>query len=143
MNRPRRGRGHRSLPHTADVILEAWGRDRTECLEEIVSALVEQYADRSGASPSGTRRFEVSGTTPEGMLVALLEEVIYLTDTQGLVPVGVSVESGDERTTAGTFRVASVSEVEQVGSVPKAVAWRELELVSGPRGWSCRVTVDV
>jgi SHS2 domain-containing protein len=38
---PRPARGHRSLPHTADVIIDAWGPDQAACYEEAVAALVE------------------------------------------------------------------------------------------------------
>ena len=38
-------RGHRNLPHTADVIIEAWGPDLAACAEEAVAALIETYAN--------------------------------------------------------------------------------------------------
>lgn len=38
-------RGHRSVAHTADVILEAWGRDLAACCEEATAALTEVYLD--------------------------------------------------------------------------------------------------
>jgi SHS2 domain-containing protein len=48
-------RGHRTLPHTADVILEAWGPDLATCCEEAVAALVETYADSQSATVVGER----------------------------------------------------------------------------------------
>ena len=39
--RPSPVSGHRVVPHTADVIVEAWGASMLECMEEAVWALVD------------------------------------------------------------------------------------------------------
>ena len=73
-------RGHRTVPHTADVIVEAWGPDRLGCLEELVGGVVESFAlvrDRSDVRrvPIGLEPGESTS-----QVVALLDEVIYLVD---------------------------------------------------------------
>jgi hypothetical protein len=52
--------GHRTLPHTADVILEAWGPDLATCCEEAVAALVETYADSRSVTIVGERAVHVA-----------------------------------------------------------------------------------
>ncbi|WP_420884068.1 archease [Micromonospora sp. CPCC 205547] len=41
----RPGYGHRRVPHTADVRIEAWAPDQESCLAEAVDALVETFVD--------------------------------------------------------------------------------------------------
>ena len=38
------GRGHRTVPHTADLRVEAWAPTREECLAEAVRGLVDSFA---------------------------------------------------------------------------------------------------
>ncbi|HEV8559398.1 MAG TPA: archease [Actinophytocola sp.] len=53
-------RGHRAVPHTADIRIEAWAPTREACLGEAVAALVESFADpatpvRRGNTPPSCR----------------------------------------------------------------------------------------
>ncbi|MDT0468626.1 archease [Streptomyces gibsoniae] len=52
--------GHRALPHTADVRVEAWGTTQEQCLEEAALGLVEFFADTS-AGADGRRRADTAG----------------------------------------------------------------------------------
>lgn len=134
--------GHRAVPHTADIRIEAWAPTREECFAEAVLGLVESFADISRAEPTDTATFEVSEETDEDCLVAVLDEVLYLLDTADVVPLSAEIESG-EGGDAVWFEVTDVDQVELVGAVPKAISLHELEVDAGPDGWSCRVTVDV
>ncbi|SCE66445.1 Archease protein family (MTH1598/TM1083) [Micromonospora haikouensis] len=58
------GRGRRSVAHTADVRIEAWAPDREGCVAEAVAAMVETFADTTGA-------VELVGAVPKA--VALQE----------------------------------------------------------------------
>ena len=49
--RPARRRcGHTSVPHTADLRIEAWGPTREDCIAEAVRGLVESFADVNQAT---------------------------------------------------------------------------------------------
>jgi SHS2 domain-containing protein len=134
--------GHRSLPHTADIRIEAWGPTREACLAEAVAALVDSFADRSGARPTRTVHADLVAETDEDALVAVLDEVIYLLDTEDAVPLDAEVQplQGGVRL---RLPVVSVRDVELVGAVPKAVALHELRLTSAAGRWSCAATTDV
>lgn len=135
--------GHRFVPHTADVTIEAWGPTPGRCLEEAVKALVAIFAERNSRAEPRTRRFDVDAVNEEAVLVAVLEEIIFLVDTDGLLPVDVHVEYVDAHGARGTFAVLPVDDIAQTGSVPKAVSWRDLEMAPFPAGWRCRATIDV
>lgn len=134
-------RGHRFLPHTADVIIEAWGEDPAACYEEAVSALCELFA--VAGRESGEVPIDVRGRDREDLLVALLDEIIYLLDTADGVPIGVRLHSIDETGVTGSVLVAGRHEVEAAGVVPKAVSRSGLMVVEEASGWRARVIVDV
>ena len=134
--------GHRAVPHTADVRVAAWGPTRELCIAEAVLGTVEAFLDTSSAHPVSTYRCRVSATSDEDLLVAVLDEVIYLLDAAGVVPLDVELEpvNGDLEARFETIDAASLP---LVGAVPKGVSLHELYLSSGPAGWSCSVTLDV
>ncbi len=134
--------GHRQLPHTADRALEAWGPDRAACLTEALLALVETFAEvRDLATTEVLPLGAVSG--PQDALVSLLEEVIYVVDALGVVPVRFHLAEAEDGSLAGDMEVVPASEVELVGPVPKGVSYHALEIAPWDGGWRCRVLVDV
>lgn len=134
--------GHRAVPHTADVRIEAWGPTREDCLAEAVSGLVATFADTEAATPQATITTEVAADTDPDLLVAVLDEVIYLLDTRGVVPCRADLTPGP----AGIemrLHVVPVRAVELTGAVPKAVTLHDLQLGPGTGGWRGAATVDV
>jgi SHS2 domain-containing protein len=141
--------GHRILPHTADLALEAWAPARGECIAEAVRALVESFADVRAAIPRQTIAFTAVEATDEDLLVRVLDEVIYQLDAAGLVPVNVSVDEpadgGQGRAARADVRFAAApgSDAEPTGPVPKAVSLHELRFARDGTLWRCHVTVDI
>jgi SHS2 domain-containing protein len=144
MNVPaqRAQQGHRTLPHTADLRIEAWAPTREACITETVAGLVGSFADTTGAVPVQAVTTDLATATDEDALVAVLDEVIYRLDTEHAVPLTVDLEP---RRTGVCVRLqlAAVDAVELTGAIPKAVTLHRLHLAQGPHGWSSAVTVDV
>jgi SHS2 domain-containing protein len=134
--------GHRSVPHTADLRIEAWAPTRDGCIRQAVLGTVESFLDTSSAQAQQTRRRRVTGDRDDDLLVAALEEVIYLLDTTGEAPVDVNLSQADGGVDM-TLAIVNASAVPQVGAVPKAVSLNELHLSHGNDGWRCSVTLDV
>lgn len=134
--------GHRTVPHTADICVEAWAPTREGCVAEAVAGTVSYFVDVASVHPVTSRRVRISDTSDEDLLVGVLDEVIYLLETTGEVPVDVELEPVDGGTEVH-FATADASGLPQVGAVPKAVSWHELRFGPGPRGWSCSVILDV
>ncbi|RKT19781.1 SHS2 domain-containing protein [Streptomyces sp. 1114.5] len=143
----RSGSGYRSVPHTADLRVEAWAPTAEGCIGELVRAVVDSFADLSGARIVGERGCTVVAVSDTDLLVGVLEEVIYRMDADGQLPVAMAIgriEGLDgARTVAVRFRMADAATAALVGAVPKAVSLHDLDLRAGPDGWTCRVTVDV
>jgi SHS2 domain-containing protein len=127
--------------------VEAWSPTAEGCIGEAVRAVVEGFADTSGAAFAGERETAVTAESDEDLLVSVLEEVVYRMDTDGEIPLDVEVgpirSAGDGRELSVRFRMADVGTAVPVGAVPKAVSLHDLQLRGGPGGWTCRVTLDV
>ncbi|HEX6444419.1 MAG TPA: archease [Streptosporangiales bacterium] len=134
--------GHRALPHTADLRIEAWAPTREACIGEAVAGLAEAFVSVPDGVPVSRVRAELAADTGEDALVAVLDEAIYLTDTSDAVAV-----RADLTATAGgvrvTFDTVPLDRVELVGAVPKAVTLHRLRLTEDAGGWTCSVVVDV
>ncbi|WP_371494664.1 archease [Kitasatospora sp. NBC_00374] len=143
----RAGSGHRAVPHTADMRVEAWSPTAEGCIGEAVRAVVEGFADTSGAAAVGQRDYTVTAGSDEDLLVAVLAEVIYRMDADCEIPmeatVGAIRDAGDGRAVSVRFRMTEADNAVLVGAVPKAVSLHGLHLRGGPGGWTCQVTLDV
>jgi SHS2 domain-containing protein len=135
--------GHRSMPHTADTRLQAWGTTREQCLTEAVRAMVEAFADVSGAHPATMERVRLAPGDDADLLVALLEEVVYRLEVAGRIPVDVEAEPTYDGGLAVRLSLADLADVTVIGAAPKGVSWQELHIAPDAYGWSCTVIVDV
>jgi SHS2 domain-containing protein len=137
--------GHRTVPHTADLRIEAWAGSRHECVAESLRGLVDSVADVRGAEATRTAEREVTGASPADMLASAVEEVIYILDTAGEVPVSVQARAaGSAAGVIVTLKLASAGDVEFIGAIPKAVSFSGLTCEPDAAGcWSATMTVDV
>jgi SHS2 domain-containing protein len=131
------------VPHTADVVLEAWGPDLASCCEEAVDALVSIYLSRVGDPATGTRELRLPPTNAESLLVDLLEEVIFTLDTADAVPVRAEVRSAPDGSLDVNLQLADLENLEESGPVPKAISRSGLVVTTEATGVYCRFLVDV
>lgn len=136
-------RGHRAVPHTADLRIEAWAPSRHECVAEALSGLVDSFADVTGARVVRTTERPVLAAGDADVLAAAAEEVIYLLDAEGQVPVRVQA-----RPVVGgivlDLALAAAEAVEITGAAPKAVTYHGLRCEPDSAGrWAACMTVDV
>lgn len=136
-------RGHRSHPHTADVILEAWGPDFGTCCEEAAAALVGVCVDGSSAVVIDRYRFAVPPAVRDSMLLDLLDEVLFVLDTEPAVPIRGVVDQGADGGLTVELGLADRRAVEVTGPAPKAVSRSGLTVDTGPGGARCSFLVDV
>lgn len=130
--------GHRSLPHTADIRIEAWAPTAAECLAQAVTGLVEAFAVVPPDAAVETVVIDVADRPNDDALVSVLDEMIFLLDTRGLVPARAEGEVDRVR-----LDLAPLDAAEVTGAAPKAVTWHELRFEQVERGCFCAVTIDV
>ncbi len=144
MRRDQTAQGHRTVPHTADLRVEAWAATREQCLAEAVRGLVDSFADVGGARAQQTQERHVTAGSDEDLLVAVVDEVIYRLDADGQVPVSATVRPAGDGGVDLVMSLAAVETVEIVGAAPKGASLHELRCEADAAGrWSCGVTVDV
>jgi SHS2 domain-containing protein len=136
--------GHRLLPHTADLIVEAWAPSRASCLEELVRGVVDTFADVGTVTATREIPLEVGAARDEDVVVALFDDVCYLLDADGLVVVDVALEEEEEDGNFdGTFFVAPVDAVVPTGAAPKGISRSDLQFGRDGILWRARAIVDV
>jgi SHS2 domain-containing protein len=135
-------RGHRFVPHTTDIRIEAWAPTREACLAEAVAALTASFANLTGVAPASEVSTEINADRDVDLLVSVLDDVIFLLDTRGVVSARAEVSAGASGVTC-RFWLAPLDSVVITGAVPKAVTLHEISF--GPHGdhWACAFTVDV
>lgn len=136
-------RGHAVLPHTADVIVEGWGASKVAAFAEVAQAMVDVFAETTGAEATEPLPVSIAAGPDDEMLVALLEEVIFVAEVFAKVPVDIRLEETEEGGLAGFLDVAPVAEVSFTGAAPKAVSRSGLDVIRDGRRWVCRATIDV
>ena len=149
MNQPdeqpaRRRCGHTSVPHTADLRIEAWGPTREDCIAQAVRGLVESFADVGEAAHRRVIECRLDADSDADLLASAVEEVIYYLDTDGVIPAEVEVS----RAAAGgidlVLRVVDAAAAEIIGAAPKAASLSGLTCAPDASGrWMCAVTIDV
>jgi phage shock protein A len=136
--------GHRTVPHTADLRIEAWAPTREECLAEAVRGLVDSFAVVAAAPPRHTAERRFLASSDDDLLVAVIDEVIYRLDADGEIPVTVAVRPAPEGSVVLVLSLAELSEAEITGAAPKAASLHDLRCAPDPAGrWSCGITIDV
>ncbi|KUO14989.1 archease [Streptomyces dysideae] len=134
--------GHRAVPHTADVRIEAWGVSRESCLVEAALGLVESFADLTAVRATAVERIRLTEHADDDLLTALLDEVVFRLEVDGRVTVDLEADTVDDGIEV-RLALAGLTDVEITGAVPKGVSWHGLHIGPDPYGWSCAVTVDV
>ena len=136
--------GHRTVPHTADLRVEAWAPTREACLAEAVRGLVDSFAVVASARARHTAERRFIAGCDEDLLVAIIEEVIYRLDADGEIPVAVTVRPAPEGGVILVLPLADLSEAEITGAAPKAASLHDLRCAPDATGrWSCAITIDV
>jgi SHS2 domain-containing protein len=135
--------GHRTVPHTADRRVEAWAPSRQECLAEALRGLIDSFADVTSTPLERTTERPVLAASDADVLAAAAEEIIYMLDAEGQIPVDVQVRP----VTGGIVLVlalAAADAVEITGAVPKAVSFHGLRCEpDGADRWSASLVIDV
>jgi SHS2 domain-containing protein len=134
--------GHRSVPHAADIRIDAWGTSRERCMAEAVLGLVECFADVSTARATGVAHLRLAENDDDDLLIELLDEVVHRMEVHGQVPVDVEADAAEDGLDV-RLAVAPLDDVRVTGEAPRIVAWHGLRFGPDPYGWSCAVTVDV
>lgn len=130
------------LEHTADVGLRLSG----DTLEEVFEAAGEGFATLQGAWFPGVgeeRGIEVRAVDNAGLLVAWIDELLYLQEAEDAVFGGFDVRRVSDGALEAVARVAPRAERELEAAGVKAATYHRLRLERGGGGWTADVYLDV
>jgi len=123
--------------HTSEVELFVSAPTPADVFREATDAFGRYVELDPGGEPS-TRRVEFSGRDYATLLVALLEELIYLADTDGFVPDQSAISlSGN------VLRAELIGRRTEIQPIVKAATYHDLEFSKTDGLWEARVILDV
>jgi len=133
----------------ADLAFAAEGRTLAELFEAAGRAVTEAMVrDLASIGAAVEREIALSAESPEALLHAFLEEIVYLKDAEGLLLSGFAIRVGerngrwelDGHATGETIDPSRHATVVDV----KAITWHKFELARAPEGgWRAQVVLDV
>ncbi len=116
--------GFELLEHTADVGIRAWGSTANDAFAQAALALAELMGIRV-PGPGKRRLVRVTAEDPPGLLVAFLDELLWIHETALVGLVAVDVVGLSERSLVAEVET-SPAPADPVGVVVKAATYHQL-----------------
>lgn len=129
---------------TADKGIRAWAPDVPALYRAAALGLWSLMVDPAGVARAREEQVQVTGGDRETLLVAWLNELLYLHEVQGFAGADAAVHAvSDTALTASVWgETLDPGRHQMVGHV-KAVTYHDLRIAQSPVGWEARVVVDV
>jgi protein archease len=129
---------YRWVEHTSELELEIEAASESAVFLEALDAFAELMANEPSVD-SERRDVEVRGDDRESLLVAWLEELVFLAERDGFVPErATELDVGD-----GLVRATLRGHVGEPRHLVKAVTLHRLLFAADGKGWQARVVLDV
>ena len=131
---------HRWIEHTSELQLELHARSEADIFRRAVHALRELLEEDEPATGERVERTVEAEATDRGALLAeWLAELVFLAETEGLVPD----EARDLVVGEDTVTAVVVGRTCEPRHLVKAVTYHDLELHRDSDGWRANVVLDV
>ncbi len=137
-------RAFETFEHTADIGLLARGRTLAELFANAADGLVDLTVDRDGLRDTTQAQVSVSAEDREGLLVAWLNELLYLLDTRRFVPRRTQITSLDTTSLTAHLVGDTIDPGRHtVRRMIKAATYHGLSLRQVDGMWEARVILDL
>jgi len=122
---------YRLLEHTADAMVEAYGKSLGERFANTAYAMFDQMTDVRTVEPKGEMSIDLSGDTREQLLVDFLQELLFLHDAEDLLfcEFEVTTDGRDLRAVVRGERFDSSRHPKR--SIVKGVTYHKLRIDDG------------
>ena len=129
---------------TADLLVEATGRTLGEAFAQITLGMFNMMTPLEGIREQEEFTLSAEGRDLESLLFNLMDEFLYINDTEFLVPKRVNVTVDHENLTAVAVCQGErfSAETHEVGIQIKAVTYHMMEIRETPEGWYVRMVFD-
>ena len=137
-------RAFETFEHTADIGLLARGRTLAELFSNAADGLADLTVDRDGLKDTVQVRVSVSAADREGLLVAWLNELLYLLDTQRFVTRRTQITSLDGGSLTARLSGDTIDPGRHtVRRMIKAATYHGLSVRQADGVWEARVVLDL
>lgn len=135
---------YRTIEHTADIGIEVFAPTRSDIFVRSAMALFDLMFGIDSIGTGLERRVRVEGDNLEELLVAWLNDLLYICAVDGLVFSGFA----DARLEEGCFSATGIGEVfrpesHTVACEIKAATYHGVSVAPEGDGWKARVIFDV
>jgi SHS2 domain-containing protein len=133
-----------TFDHTADIGLIARGRTLEELFANAAAGLVDLTVDPAALRDEIRTTVEVSAADRDGLLVAWLNELLYLLDAQRFLPRRVNIIGLSDTTLRAELKGDTVDpDRHAVRRMVKAATYHGLSLTRTNGVWEARVILDL
>jgi SHS2 domain-containing protein len=131
------------IDHTADVGIVAYGSDMREAFSNAAHGMFSLIANTEGVQTDTARNVEIEAPDLEALLVAWLNELLYLFDVDRIIFSDFEIHELDETNLRATARGEKVdASRHHLGTGVKAATYHSLEIAKGD-GIRIQVILDV
>jgi len=138
---------YKSLPHTADVMLQVDGATLEEVFEKAAYALIDTSVDINSIEPKERVELQVSGSDLYELLYNFLEEIIILIDADSKVfskfKVEIREENGEYRLKAELWGEKLDLKKHKPKLHIKAATYHEMEIKRDNGRYIARFVLDI
>jgi SHS2 domain-containing protein len=132
---------YRWIDHTSELELRVEAASDSAVLQDATSALAELLRgdEKAAEGEAVTREVTVDADDRAQLLAAWLDELVFLAETEAVIPESVSFETLDER----GLRAQVVGRRGEPPHLVKAVTYHRLTFDRTGSGWTATVVLDV
>jgi len=135
---------YEQFPHTADIGIRVFGKDLKELFENAAFALFDIVADLEGLRPAIEEAVKVEANTAEELLVAWLDELLYIFYTKEIIFSEFKIEElSDKKLTAKAFGKSVSSNRNRLKTEIKAATYSGLKIDKTGSGYKVEIILDV
>ena len=136
--------GYEFFDVEADVGVRAWGPTRATAFGQTALGVLAVIVDPASVEARETREVRAQADSPERLLVAWINECLYVHEIEGFAARGVDVLDIDGGRVVGLLAGEELDvERHQLGTVVKAVTLHGLSITETPGRVEIRIIVDV
>jgi SHS2 domain-containing protein len=130
--------------HTADIGLHAYGSTLSELFIHAAQGMESLMVSPEQVRVEVSREVEVEGHDSVSLLIAWLNELIFLFDTEYLIFCQFEIESLTETHLRGRASGESYDALRhELSSAIKAVTWHEAAIEQTDDGYKARIIFDI
>lgn len=129
---------------TADLLVEATGRTLGEAFANLALGMFNTITPIGGIAEEEEFELKAKGRDLESLLFNLMDEFLYIHDTEHLVPHSISIEVDVENLAAVAKCVGEKfsSATHEVGISVKAVTYHKMKIIKMEDHWLVRMVFD-